>query len=67
MNVTRETFVAFIQANPTLIAVPVEGTTIAAMQYIDSGGKVKAQAIYSRPVNLPRVKAIPSYIIRRVE
>lgn len=63
MNVTKEQFAEFIQANPALVAVPVEGTTIAAMQYLDSDGKVKAQAIYSRPVNLPRVKVIPTYTI----
>jgi hypothetical protein len=65
MNVNRETFVAFIQANPALVAVPVEGTTIAAMQYLDSNGRVVAQAIYSRPVNLPRVKVIQTYTITK--
>jgi hypothetical protein len=63
MNVSRETFVAFIKRNPHLVATPVEGTTIAAMQYLDSDGKVIAQAIYSRPVQIPGVKVIPSYVI----
>jgi hypothetical protein len=63
MNVTREVFCAFIKRNPHLVATPVEGTTIAAMQYLDSDGKVRAQAIYSKPVQAPNVKVIPSYVI----
>ena len=64
MNVTHETFIAFIQANPALLAVPFEGTTIAGMQYVDSNGNAKAQAIYSKPVQMPGIKVIPTYTIK---
>lgn len=63
MNVSRETFVAFLKAHPELIDNPFVGNTISAMQYLDSNGKVRAQAIYSKPVQSPGVKVIPSYII----
>lgn len=63
MHVSRETFVAFLKASPELIDNPFVGTTIAGMQYLDSNGEVKAQAVYSKPVQVNGVKVIPSYII----
>ncbi len=63
MHVTREKFAAFIAANPHLTPIPVEGRTIAAMQYVDSQNRVMAQAIYSRPVQANGVKVIPAYTI----
>ena len=65
MNVTRDTFVQFIRDNPALVAEPIKGTTISAMQYLDSDGKVKAQAIFSNHTNAPNVKVIPSYTITK--
>lgn len=61
MIVSREQFVSFIRKNPDLVGNPIEGQTIVAMQYLDSAGKVKAQAIYSSPV--PGCKVIPCYTI----
>jgi hypothetical protein len=63
MNVTRETFVAFLKSNPGLIDKPFVGTTIAGMQYLNNAGQVMAQAIYSKPVQVNGVKVIPSYVI----
>jgi hypothetical protein len=65
MNVTRDTFVQFIRDNPDLTDKPFVGTTIAGMQYLDSNGRVVAQAIYSKPVQLPGIKVIPSYTITK--
>jgi hypothetical protein len=43
----REPFVAYVREHPELEPRPVEGTRIAAMQYVDKGGKLKAQAVYT--------------------